>query len=99
MIRGNYLDCIIDSIARYISGLKPKYGSRYFFEALHPRTVNCILRDVIDSIEMARKGHVCPFCGYRARRSATLVGHILSMHRRDIMLRVLRCAEVCRSGR
>jgi hypothetical protein len=73
-------DKIVRSVARFLAGLKPKYGSAYYFDK-HTSVVNKIL-----TLKASIKGYECPFCRRKFRRVSSFVTHLVTIHYHDILV-------------
>jgi hypothetical protein len=71
-------DKIVRSIVRFLLGLKPKYGSSYYFEKSRARKRIYELKQRVTGLQ-------CPFCGKRFRRRSALATHLIKIHYHDIL--------------
>mgnify|MGYP001626377560 FL=1 len=76
VIRPREKDRIIHSIARFLSGLKPKASNRYYFELFK----YC---SEIKKIKVPND-NTCFFCGKKFSKKSTLVLHISKKHEKEI---------------
>lgn len=72
------LDKIVSSLARFISGLKPKHGNSYYFS--RSKSGEILSRKLINF----RGTKICPFCKARFSTKSSISQHIENVHRRDI---------------
>lgn len=82
---------ILRSIARWIAGLKPKWGKTFYFQRF--AWWQCVVDRFLNDCRHYMSRGTCPFCGKRIGRR-NMVWHILKSHRYQI-LEVIR---VCREG-
>jgi hypothetical protein len=75
-------DKIVKSIVRFLLGIKPKYGSSYYFEKSRARSR---VYRFVDSVKAKISGLQCPFCGKRFRRRSALATHLIKIHYHDIL--------------
>jgi len=76
-------DKIVKSIARFLSGFGPEYGSSYYFEK--SSRVRFKVYSFFVSVRDRLRGLECPFCGKRFRRRSSLVTHLIKVHYYDIL--------------
>lgn len=69
---------VVRSIARWLAGLSPTSGYRYYFEKYSSAS------RVIERLKPYRGLRICPFCGKRFLRPSAFVSHILRLHVYDL---------------
>jgi len=72
-------DKIIHSIARWLTGTKPKYGRFYYFEKYKR-----ISKKVKERLGAYRSSKVCPFCSVPIKHRGSLVVHLLLKHHHEL---------------
>lgn len=75
------------SVARYIAGLPPHLGKKFYFEKF-----GCG-KELLSELWKYRKEGVCPFCKKRKRVVGGFVSHIVQVHYYEIKLMYERCLE------
>jgi uncharacterized C2H2 Zn-finger protein len=76
-------DKLVKSIARFLSGFGPEYGSMYYFEK--SSRIRFKVYAFFASVRDRLYGLQCPFCGKRFRRRSSLVTHLIKIHYHDIL--------------
>ncbi|RLG88687.1 MAG: hypothetical protein DRO15_02285 [Thermoprotei archaeon] len=85
---------IVSSIARWIAGLKPAFGSKFYFEKYG---VSKCIKSKLSSFK-GRK--FCPFCNKEFKRISSFIAHLIRVHTKDIENLVIKCNnEICREKR
>jgi len=72
---------ILDSFLRWISGLKPKHGKRYYFMIVLDKKS---LRDIIDRYAVYRIERICPICNKKRLSPFSYYMHITSHAPNDL---------------
>lgn len=75
-------DKLVQSVARFLAGLKPKYGKSYYFEKFRHADV---LHKVME-LKAKVKGFRCPFCGRTFKRSSSFITHIIMVHYHEVLV-------------
>jgi hypothetical protein len=69
----------VASFIRWLAGLKPKNGRRYYFERYS------IPKEVLEQLEPFRASGTCPFCGKTFRCATGFVSHIIRVHYSEVV--------------
>jgi len=78
---------ILHSVARWLAGLKPVFGSKHYFEKYS------YSRCVIEKLGAYRGARECPFCHKKFRRIAALVTHLIKFHSEELEEILEKCRE------
>lgn len=82
---------IVSSIARWIAGLRPAFGSKFYFEKY---SVSKCIKSKLNGFK-GRK--FCPFCNKEFKRISSFIAHLIRVHTKDIESLVIRCnSEICK---
>ncbi|MEL9940721.1 MAG: hypothetical protein QW632_04075 [Ignisphaera sp.] len=71
-------DKVIRSIARWLAGLEPLFGSNHYFERYSTA------KRAIERLSPYRGLLICPFCKKRFLRASAFVTHILKAHDKEL---------------
>ncbi len=71
-------DKVLKSIARWLAGLSPTSGYRYYFEKYSSAS------RVIERLKPYRGLRICPFCGKNFLRPSAFVLHLLKNHSNEL---------------
>jgi len=71
-------DKILTSFMRWLVGLKPLHGPRYYFERFER------MRRLISGMEVFRERKICPFCGMKFKACNGFMKHIKVYHMREV---------------
>ena len=72
-------DKLVQSVARFLAGLKPKRGRSYYFEKFRHAEHKVV------ELKARAKGFRCPFCGRTFKRSSPFITHIIMVHYHEIL--------------
>lgn len=67
-------DKVIKSIARWLAGLRPSFGYKYYFEKYSSA------QRAVEKLLPYKGLRVCPFCGKSFLRSSAFITHVLKFH-------------------
>jgi hypothetical protein len=67
-------DKVLRSLARWLAGLEPLFGSNHYFERYSTA------KKVVESLSPYRGLLICPFCKKRFLRASAFVTHIVKLH-------------------
>ena len=85
---------IVSSIARWIAGLRPAFGSKFYFEKYGVATC------VKSKLNNFRGKKFCPFCNKEFKRISSFIAHLIRVHTKDIENLVARCNdEICKEDK
>ncbi|MDK6028958.1 hypothetical protein QPL79_06240 [Ignisphaera sp. 4213-co] len=71
-------DKVLRSIARWLAGLEPLFGSNHYFEKYSTA------KRAIEKLSPYRGLLICPFCKKRLLRASAFVTHILKVHGKEL---------------
>jgi len=71
-------DMILTSFVRWLVGLKPLHGPRYYFERFEQ------MRRLVSEMEVFRERKICPFCGMEFKLCGPFAKHIKKMHMKEV---------------
>jgi len=72
-------DKLVISFARWLAGLSPKWGTKYYFERYKLKS------DALKVFEKYRGLKVCPFCGLVFKRTSGYITHLVAKHKHEII--------------
>ncbi len=84
---------IVSSIARWVAGLKPAFGDKFYFEKYS------VAKCIKSKLSNFRGRKFCPFCHKEFKRISSFIAHLMRVHARDIENLIAICNdEICREN-
>ncbi|MCI4436660.1 MAG: hypothetical protein JHC33_07635 [Ignisphaera sp.] len=71
-------DKVLRSLARWLAGLEPLFGSNHYFERYSTA------KKAIEKLAPYRGLLVCPFCKKRFLRASAFVTHLIKVHAEEL---------------